>query len=573
VSQISDEILDNIDIVDVVWRYVTLKRAGANFSGLCPFHNEKTPSFMVSPQKQIFKCFGCGVGGNVITFMKEIERIDFWDAVKILAKDVNIDITEYQKKSKFYEKHVWEKEKIKNIHRVSSHIFINSLQKSEKAQAYLTKQRKLSDELIKQFEIGFAPDNHYDLIQELKEKWFSNDDLLKASIVKKSQNGEIYSFFRNRIVFPIHDTMNNVVGFSARILDPKDKPKYLNSSEHIAFEKSKILYGLNFAKKNIKEHEKLIIVEWQMDVIALHRLWFPVGIATCGTALTEEHIKLIKRYTENIYLLFDNDSAGQEATIRALKIAYQHDIFPKIIRLEWKLKDVDDIANLDWWKEIFEQFLSEAKDWFLTIFGELQKSLDMNSPIDKKRMFDTLFGMIIWLPNASTQSHYLGVLADKIWLNYEIIKNQFIQYTKWEWRFFIKQQQKKTENSSLYQLEREIIVASLFFEDFFVDIIEDPDFEWKIRNILWNIKKILVDSELVKILTSDEDKIIDKLKEAQLRREKELNTLNSKEDKISMIKKVLQPSLKKNVLQINKNKSISTEDKQIFLQWIREFLK
>ena len=272
-SQLTDDILSNIDIVDIIGKYMPLKRSGSNFSGNCPFHNEKTPSFMVSPSKQIFKCFGCGKGGNVITFMQEIERIDFRDAAKELAKQANIDLTKYQIDPTKHDHYNDEKEKLKYIHKIAQKFFVDQLAKHPEAKKYLNEERKLTDEMISHFGIGYAPDSHYAMIQELKNKGFTDKDIIEASLAKRSQTGgDVYTFFRNRITFPVYDTMSNIVGFSARILDPNDKPKYLNSAEHKAFEKSKLLYGLNRAKNDIKKYDGLFIVEGQMDVIGLARL-------------------------------------------------------------------------------------------------------------------------------------------------------------------------------------------------------------------------------------------------------------------------------------------------------------
>jgi len=224
--------------------------------------------------------------------------------------------------------------------------------------------------------------------------------------------------------------MNNVVGFSARIINPQDKPKYLNSAEHKAFEKSKLLYGLNIVKSNIKLYNHIIIVEGQMDVIALHRLDMPTGVATCGTALTNEHLKLIKRYTENVYLLFDNDHAGQEATIRALNIAYQNNIFPKKIRLPQDYKDTDDLSNVSDGKEILASCFKEAQDGFVATFHELRDTNDMASPIEKQKVLNTLFGLIQVMNNVSMQQHYIQVMSDLIGSQFEVTYEQYRKFSK-----------------------------------------------------------------------------------------------------------------------------------------------
>jgi len=570
-AKISEEVLENIDIVDVISRYVTLKRAWSNFSGLCPFHQEKTPSFMVSPQKQIFKCFGCGKWWNAITFIREIERVDFWDCIKILAKDANIDLTKFEKnQEKYAELNQW-KEKIKREHKLTQQFYTEALNDSKEAKEYLYKKRKLDDEIIKMFGVWYAPDSHYSLLQFLKSKWFKNEDLIEASLARKWQNQDIYSFFRNRITFPIYDTIGNIVAYSARILDPKDKPKYLNSWEHSAFEKSKILYWLNIAKKHIKEHNCLIVVEWQMDVIALYRLGFQVGVATCGTALSDEHIKLLKRYTENIYFLFDNDEAWQAATLRALKIAYQHSLYPKIIRLSEKYKDIDDVANEDDAKTKFNSFLNEAKDGFLSSYELLKSRSDLSSPIDKQKIFNTMFGMISWLENPSIQIHYLNLLADKVGQPYEVMNVQYKQFAKWEWKFFIQQTQKAKKKNSLYQPNRETIVLCLFYKDYISNNFEEIDDIKKIallgEKIAQNIDQQVLGTVIKNQL--DEDKKIE-MEEAQLRREKEFQWLINEDDKLKLIKSLVWPYFQKILQQSRKDKNIDAKKVYEINQLMRE---
>ena len=559
-AKISEEILDNIDIVDVISKYVALKRAWSNFSGLCPFHQEKTPSFMVSPQKQIFKCFGCGKWGNAITFIKEVERVDFWDCIKILAKDANIDLSKFEKnQEKYAELNQW-KEKIKREHTLTQQFYSDALKESKEAKQYLYEKRKLDDETIKIFWVWYAPDSHYSLPQFLKSKWFKNEDMIEASLARKWQNQDIYSFFRHRITFPIYDTMGNIVAYSARILDPKDKPKYLNSSEHSAFEKSKILYWLNIAKKYIKEHNCLIVVEWQMDVIALYRLGFPVWVATCGTALSDEHIKLLKRYTENIYFLFDNDNAWQTATLRALKTAYQHSIYPKIIRLPEKYKDIDDVANEDDGKEQFKSLLSEAKDWFFNSYEQLKSQSDISSPIDKQKLFNTMFSLISWLENPSIQIHYLNLLADNIGQSYEVMSVQYKQFAKWEWRFFLQQKQKVKQRSSLYQPDRETIVLWLFYQKYLWNNFEDIDEIQNIQLLANGIAKNMWQTSLNNVIENkiDEERKME-IKEAQLWREKEFQGLINERDKAKLVKSLVGPYFQKTLQQSRKDDTIDAK--------------
>ncbi len=560
-SQLTDEIIHNIDIVDIINKYVPLKRAGANFTGNCPFHSEKTPSFMVSPSKQIFKCFGCGKWGNVITFMQEIERIDFRDTVKELAKQANIDISKYQNEKFTSQAYTDEKEKIKRIHRLAQQFFVDEAKKSTLAQTYLQEQRKLDEKIIQEFGIGYAPDSHYALLQFLRAKGFNDQDMIEASLAKKGQAGEAYGFFKHRITFPIYDLMNNVVGFSARVVNPADKPKYLNSAEHKAFEKSKLLYGLNMVKQHIKEYNSIIIVEGQMDVIALYRLGMPIGVATCGTALTNEHIKLIKKYTENVYLLFDNDAAGQEATIRALNISYQNNIFPKKISLPSEYKDCDDIANTTNGKEILQKSIQEAQDGFLATFQRLKQTKDFSSAIDKQKILNTMFGLIQKIDNMSLQQHYIQVLADLINSQYRPMEEQYTKFSRNEGKFTVPRQKKE----ETYQIDRKMLSLALFYDNFIDQCIEDQELRAPVKNLVQIISKTLPESIFAKLQTEIDEETRHTIDEMQIRREKELNDGADEKKKYQTIKGTLNHILHSDIQQILKDKNISDDIKKEIL--------
>lgn len=571
-AKITDFILDNIDIVDVISRRVTLKRAGSNFSGLSPFQQEKTPSFMVSPQKQIFKDFSSGIGGNVITFVMEYEKVDFMDAVKIIAEEQRLDISPYLNQQKVSKDFFDEKEKIKRMHKLAQDFFVDTLNKSAKAMDYLQNQRKLSPQLIKDFGIAYAPDSSYELITKLKEKWFTEQDLLQASLVKKWMS-DYYSFFRNRITFPIHDTRNNIVWFSARVIDPKDQPKYLNSSEHAVFEKSKILYGLNYAKGHIKTHDMLILLEWQMDVIALAKLWLPIWVATCGTAVTEHHFKLMKRYSENIYILFDNDEAGKTATMRALKIAYRENIFPKVILLPQEFKDVDDLSEEPWATDIFNEAIKSAKDGFIQTYELLKSKYDLSSPIDKQKLFNDMFSLIIAVDNYTIQEHYKQLLADKVWLPYEVINLQLNKYIKSDGRFEQNKKIQKTERK-IWQPNREIACAAIFYEKYIEKHIEDSEL-WAnfILFAKW-VGKHRESSILQKVLESPSllsDPEISELNEIQLWRENELNWLLDEDKKFATIKNTVLRTLNDALKTILKDKKLSVEIKQNLI-WASKYV-
>ncbi|MDR3168256.1 MAG: DNA primase [Candidatus Peribacteria bacterium] len=525
-TSLIDEVLAHVDIVDVIANYVPLKRSGANFAGCCPFHHEKTPSFIVSPQKQIFKCFGCGQGGNIFTFIQEIEKIDFRDAVKFLAEREHIDISRYETTTAYQQHNKDEKEKLKRMHKLAQDFFVENLKKSPKAMSYLKEKRKLTDEIISAFGVGYAPDKSYELLQYLRSQGFTDADLLQGSLAKQSANSpETYAFFRHRIMFPIYDLMKNIVGFTARVLNPEESPKYLNSSEHKAFNKSKVLYGLSHAKDYITTFQKLIVVEGQMDVIGLTRLGFPIGVATSGTVLTDEHIKTIKRYTENLYFLFDNDKAGQQATFRALKLCYRQNLFPKLITLPSSVKDVDDVANLKEGKQLFGQYLEKSEDGFLAMFSRLRDASDMNSPVDKQKLINAMFELILSVENLAIQEHYKLLLAEKLSFAPEIITLQLEKYKMGEGRLFLRQQERQAIQEGAktsYQLSREALFVSLFYKDFLSSLFAFPE----LTTFATQIAVALPDSLLAKTFAGDlTDPETSDLNEQQLRREKELGEL------------------------------------------------
>lgn len=560
-SKITDDILNKIDIVDVVSRYVKLKRAWSNFSGLSPFQVEKTPSFMVSPSKQIFKDFSSWLWWNVITFLMEIEKIDFWDAIKILAKDANIDLKLYTDNLEKNNKYEDEKEKIKRLHKLAQSFFVDELWKNDNAYKYLKEKRKLDDKIINLFGIWYATDSHYNLLQFLRSKWFNDDDIAQASLAKKNQNWEIYSFFRDRITFPIYDRMQNIIWFSARIINPEDNPKYLNSSEHIAFEKSKILYWLNIAKQYIKEYDTIIIVEWQMDVIALSRLDIPVWVATCGTALTEDHIKLIKRYTENVCLSFDNDIAGQNANVRALKIAYQQWIYPKIFQLPNEFKDIDEFANNNWSKEELKELIDNSKDWFVCIFEMLKRKSNLDSPIDKQKLLNVMFDLISSVENEAIKEHYLQILSEKSLIQLEILRREYKKYQSSNVILQNRQRQNQLKTQTkTYQPDREILVASLFFDDFVNQFIENKELWSGFMTLKDKIIEIIPESKLAKLLLDREN--LEEIQWLQLRWENELNGGKEEIKKLQTVKHLVWPIFRDYLQIIIKYPHITDQKKQ-----------
>jgi DNA primase len=317
-DEIIQKIKDSNDIVDIVSEKVRLKRAGKYYTGLCPFHNEKSPSFTVTPDRQIYKCFGCGEGGNVITFIMKTKNLDFFEAVKLLGERANIQIeTDNLKSAKQKDAN----EKLHKINTEAARFFFAKLRTNKNAMSYFT-GRGISENTLKSFGLGFAPSSWNELMKFLKVKGYSELDMLNAGLIIKSQKEStkevFYDRFRNRVIFPVFDFKGKVIGFGGRVLDDS-KPKYLNSPETAVFKKGTNLYGLNFAIKNLKER-MLIIVEGYMDCISLHQYGITNAVASLGTALTPNQAKLLKRYADKIIISYDADLAGQNATLRGLEI-------------------------------------------------------------------------------------------------------------------------------------------------------------------------------------------------------------------------------------------------------------
>lgn len=319
-NEIIDEIRRRIDIVEFIGRYVQLQKRGRNFIGLCPFHNEKTPSFIVSPDKEIFHCFGCQKGGNVINFYMAIENLTFPEAVENLAKELGMVLPKREQSPA--ERAKYEARQIQYaIHEEAMKMFCAALQKNvgQQARDYLTK-REINAEIREKFKLGYAPDTFDYLTEGLKARGFTEEQLLQSGLVTKSEkNGKLYDVFRNRVMFPIFDYKGKVIAFGGRIMD-KGEPKYLNSPQTLIFDKSKTLYALNFAGNNIRNKDKVVIMEGYIDVITAHRYGVDNAVASLGTAFTNDHGSLLHRYTNNVLLAYDGDAAGLKAAKRGMEI-------------------------------------------------------------------------------------------------------------------------------------------------------------------------------------------------------------------------------------------------------------
>ena len=352
---IQEEVIEKIkeanDIVDVISESVPLKKSGKNYWGLCPFHQEKTPSFSVTRDKQLFKCFGCGEGGNVITFVMKSKNLPFNEAIKVLAEKANITLEQNegdrirQEKSQVYYK----------MHVDAARFFFRNLNNHKEIKAYVY-NRGITEKSIRSFGLGYALNSWDSLLKYLKSMKYSEEDILRAGLASKNEKGRVYDRFRNRLMFPVFDVRGRVIAFGARVIDDS-MPKYLNSPETPIYHKGTHLYGLNFAKKNSDE-KSLIIVEGYMDTIALSQAGIKNVVASLGTALTKIQARLLNRYAEEVYISYDADNAGQAATVRGLDILNEEGVKVKVVMIP-KGKDPDDYIREEG-MEKFRQLIDEA---------------------------------------------------------------------------------------------------------------------------------------------------------------------------------------------------------------------
>ena len=353
-KDIIEEIKSRCDIVDIISDYMHLEKSGSNYTGLCPFHSEKTGSFMVSKSKQIYKCFGCNAGGDVISFVMRWENVDFMEAVKILARKCGItldrNISEEEKKK------IQEINKFREIHTEAARFYFANLLRTKNPGYEYLRKRGLSDKIIKKFGLGYSPNSWNSLMNYLLSKGYDKTDLVKCGLIThKTESNKYFDRFRNRVMFPIFNYNGKVIGFGGRVLDDS-LPKYLNSPETLVFNKRMNLYGLNISKKGIKD-DTLILVEGYMDLISLYQNNIENVVATLGTALTIEQAKLIRRFAKNVIISYDSDQAGQNATLRAIDILLKADIKVKILNLK-VCKDPDDFIKkygFDGYKKAIEE--------------------------------------------------------------------------------------------------------------------------------------------------------------------------------------------------------------------------
>lgn len=413
-EEILNEIKQSNDIVDVISQYVHLKRSGRNYFGLCPFHNEKSPSFSVSPDKQIFHCFGCGVGGNVITFVSKIEGMNFIETVQMLAERANIQLPTLQN-SGDTEKEIL-KDKVYKVNEYTAEYYHQNLYQpqAKMAQEYV-KKRQLSNETLKSFRIGFSG-KFDELYKELKKQGFEEKEILESGLVNKNEKGQYIDRYRNRLMFPICDARGRVIAFGGRVLDDS-KPKYINSPENIVYSKGRHLFGLNVAKKG--DTKKLLIVEGYMDVISLHQRGVTNVVASLGTALTEQQGWLLRKNTEQIILSFDSDEAGVQAKLRALDILQNMGCDLRILQLDGA-KDPDEYI-IKYGNVRFKSVVEKALSVIEFKVKILKKDLNLENINDKIKFLNEIAKLISKVENTIEKEIYIEKIAKEYDISKEAI--------------------------------------------------------------------------------------------------------------------------------------------------------
>lgn len=404
-----DEVLDSANIVDVIGGYVRLKKAGRNFLGLCPFHTEKTPSFSVSAEKGLFKCFGCGRGGNIFTFLMEHEKISFVEAVKQLAQKYGITIAEDASRQTKPDEG---KERLYAATEYTAKFFHESLghHASEEARQYV-KRRKWSEETRKKFLLGFAPDAWDELLSKATKVGYDTETLVTTGLLIKRDDGKMYDRFRRRVVFPIHSHFGKIIGFGARAIRPGDEPKYLNSPETPIYNKSQVLYGLFQAAQMIREKDAVIIVEGYADVLSVDQAGLHNVVATSGTALTPEQIKLLARYTHNFIFIYDADSAGAKAMVRGIEVIIEQGYDVKIVRLPAG-DDPDSFVQAKGGKAL-EELLRSALTFVDFIFMQHQAEGKFNSPDEKSTAVRHVLSFLAKMDDELRRDFYVKHIAEK----------------------------------------------------------------------------------------------------------------------------------------------------------------
>ena len=420
ISSPIDEIKERLNITDVIGSYIKLQKAGANLRAVCPFHSEKKPSFFVSPARQIWHCFGCGIGGNIFDFVMKIEGVEFGDALRILAQKAGIELRRQPPEV------MTERKRLHDVCELAAKFFEKQLEASsagKEAKKYLL-SRGISEESLKNWRIGYAPDVWQGLSDFLDSRNYRKEEIEKAGLALSSQKGSFYDRFRGRIIFPIFDLHSQIVGFTGRVFKDRDKAevaKYVNSPQTLLYDKSRLLYGLDKAKVEIRKKDVCILVEGNVDAIMAHQAGFNNAVATSGTALTSLQLNILKRYTDNLLISFDMDIAGDTATKRSINLAQGQGFNMKIVTMEGGKDPADLIQkNPKNWQDSLEKAKSIMDFYFETTLAKFDKK----TPEGKREIAKVLLPVIKRISNRIIQSHWKKELASELETKEEDIEEE-----------------------------------------------------------------------------------------------------------------------------------------------------
>lgn len=417
-----EDIKSRLNIEDVISEYVQLKRAGRNFKGLSPFSAEKTPSFMVSPEKGIWHDFSSSKGGNMFSFVMEMEGLDFKGALELLARKAGVDLSQYRTGRSAETGQL--KERLYDANEQAAKFYQVQFSRKPEALEYIFKKRKFSKEIALEFRLGYSPNNGAALLDYLTKQGFTEDELTRAGLVTKRYRGA-GDMFRGRIMIPLQDQQGKVIGFTARLLDDDpDAPKYINTPQTLLYDKGRHIYGLHLAKEALRKNKYAVMVEGNLDVIAAHQAGTRQVVATAGTALTEMHLKGISRFTGDIRLAFDEDKAGQAATERAIPIASKVGVALSMLHIS-EGKDPDELIqkNVKAWVETLEK-PQYALDWLIERY---RGQLDLDSATGKKQFSDVLIPVVRSLQDSVEQDHYVQKIAGIIGVSADALRTKLNQ--------------------------------------------------------------------------------------------------------------------------------------------------
>ncbi len=419
-----EKFINSLDIVEVIGEYVTLKKSGVNYKGFSPFKEEKTPSFVVSPTKNIFKDFSTNIAGNVISFYMKINNMSFNEAVSELSEKYDVPVRRLAVKEKDPQK-----ERNYNILKDAQSFFSNNIEKSAEALEYMEK-RGFSKEELKKFGIGFSSGRWNDLIKFLKSKNYSAEELIELGLARKSESGEIFDYFRNRIMFPIYNEKMKLIGFGGRIItDGENSPKYLNSPDSKIFKKGSELFGLYARGEYIRKKGLAILMEGYLDVLTAHKHTFTNSVASLGTSFTNEQALLLKKYTNNVIIAYDNDRAGKEAVIKAGNILKRHDFNIRCLNIDDEVKDPDEYLR-KYGKKKFLEILKESKGIFEFLFEIFSESLNLNEITGKRKIIEKFKEFFSNVVNNTEKNLYVSKLSVELGIDKEVLINELGSISK-----------------------------------------------------------------------------------------------------------------------------------------------